>query len=482
MKMRSFWSIVFAAVSLVGCSNQFEASSTQLADTVKNNIGCSQVKSIIFDSMYNFLETEKISPTSGQLEGELRKKIASISSDKLDKMQLNAIADEVIKIYALMNEKSNAQRSFNDFKEHLHFLIQLEFGNQSSEAHVEINRQIDQSIKKVLALRQGLTLACDEPSEPVTPSPVENPPPQFTAVQFGGLYAFATAYQSCRVLSLPDISASTENVVGVQLNEDVGGGFARSYASIPEIQRTHYYIRGITYDNGCFPVKDRPLVYDFGGTPAVEKNRLNFFTNAGIGGSALGLDCSAFISSAVATAGLRYSPGVSNKPIFVRQTSYDFIDPEISGWKCFDRVTVTPDQSLVPGDIMAVQGHVVMVDHVGDDAFGISRITSKDQCARLSYSKFDFSILQSSPSKGSIGINRFIAKDYLIESEKMRAAFLGYAEAACNSKFTHQPIKVQNKSYGLIRHKGTAECTAPRVELAGQSCISSCGDLRTSSN
>lgn len=477
-------------LTLTACDKKFQSASVELASTARDSLGCENLRSRVFDSMYSYLDQQHASPESSSLKKDLQDSVLSLQAKGADPKKLKTLAQEILHLYSLLNEKTKSALDTKDYKEHLRALIQLEMGNRSTAGHIEIESELQASMKKVEAMSQELALSCASPPATPAPAPVTEPtaptlPPtqpgtieqSKSLAHFGAHFAFATAYQSCQVLDLPDVTANTENVVGVEKGKDIGGGYQRYYASVPDIQRTHYYIRNMTYSGSCIPVNKRPLVYDFGGEPAVETSRLNFFVNSGAGGSALGLDCSAFISSALAAAGLKYTPQVENKPIFVRQLSYDFINPQSSGWKCFDRVSMDAQGNLSEGDILAVEGHVVMVDRVGQDPFGLAKIDKPSSCAQISYKDFDFTVIQSSPSKGSIGINRYAARDYLSESDKMRVAFEKYGRAACQAHFSGKAVAVTDTTFGLIRHKQTPECVSKRVELAGQSCVNSCAEF-----
>ena len=287
---------------------------------------------------------------------------------------------------------------------------------------------------------------------------------------------FATAYQSCRVLDLPEMDQSTPSVVGISRVETHPDGVGGQWlvTNLKAVQNTHYYIRGLASESNCVDVKNNPLIYDYGGEPFTSGNTINFQRDAGTGTKALGVDCSSFISSAIAVAGLRYRPGIENKTIFIRQTSEKFIDATKSGFKCFKNITVTPQISIQVGDIVGVHGHVVTIDKVGNDPFGFKLLKSGKDYQSLNYKNFEITIAQSSYSKNGIGINKFAIKDYLAEEVKMRTAFLGLGEQACRAHFENKNIQPKNSDWGFIRHLGTSECLAPRVIMVGESCTQKC--------
>ncbi len=134
-------------------------------------------------------------------------------------------------------------------------------------------------------------------------------------------------------------------------------------------------------------------------------------------------------------------------------------------------------ESIKPGDIAGVRGHVVMIDKVGTDPFGLKKISSVAQCSTISPANFDFTVTQSSPSKNGIGINKYIIKDYLAEqgsTGKMTVLFTEMAKNACKAYFQNAAIKPASADWGIIRHNGKPECLAPRIQLANQSCVSQC--------
>src|SRR5690606_9528839 len=96
----------------------------------------------------------------------------------------------------------------------------------------------------------------------------------------------------------------------------------------------------------------------------------------------------------------------------------------------------------------------------------VAKITAASQCtsSNLPSSRFEFVISQSSPSKGSIGINRMVAADYLAGSSTMRTGLVAHAQKACEKKFgVSKPLA--NKNVTILRHKGTAACKAPELAI-----------------
>jgi len=150
-----------------------------------------------------------------------------------------------------------------------------------------------------------------------------------------------------------------------------------------------------------------------------------------------------------------------------------FADPKANGLSCFAPLPSTANQELRPGDIIANTGHVVMVDRTGADPLGIRRAKSVSECASLTSSGFDFTIIQSSPSKGGIGMNRYRASSYL--SGSMRTGMEAYARSFCRARFEGKTETLANKSQAVvIRHTGTPACQDKQMPIIGESCLASC--------
>lgn len=364
-----------------------------------------------------------------------------------------------------------------EWKEQIQNLIRYEMENESTEVMVKTHQKISKLTNQIKTLSQDLNLNCQNPSSDPNLSAAAQA--DSVGVASGLNRVFTTLYQSCQVKDIPDMDVTTPDVVGISRvgthSDGVGG--KRVIASLSSVQNSHYYVRGIAPTNStCYSVRSNPPIYDYGGEPSVSSagRQINLFKNAGTGTGALGIDCSAYVSSGIAAAGLRYKPSVSNKPIFIRMTSRDFINAKSSGFSCFDNVKVTAQSSVKAGDIVGVPGHVVAIDKVGSDPFALRLVNNINGCNKLNYKDFDITVTQSSPSKGGIGVNKYKVKDYLDETVKMRTAFVQMGYYACLAKFQNKSYQPIQSDWGFIRHKGTSECKDERVSMVGESCVQSC--------
>lgn len=465
------------ATVFVSCAPYKSQSLDQASQNISKSLGCSDMKSLVFDSFYEMIDQGQSVPLASDMKKSLQAEMDQLKSEKnlstSEAKTVDQITVELFKVIDLMLEQTPDMTSAS-WKEQIQKIIEYEMQDQSSEKTIDSQDKINRALDRVKKLSETASLACNMSYSPAKANaPIEA---VVASLPKGVNRVFATAYQSCRVLDLPPMDENTPDVVGITRtgthSDGIGG--KREVTDLKSVQKTHYYIRGIATESSCVKVANNPLIYDYGGEPSISGSTLNFFKNAGTGTAVLGVDCSAFVSSAIAVVGMRYKPNLQNKPIFTRQTSSKFIDAAKSGFTCFDNVTVTPKQSIVAGDILGISGHVVIVDRIGKDPFGLAAIKKESECSSLNYKNFDIDVAQSSPSKNGIGLNKFQVRNYLDETTKIRTAFVEMGKNACLAKFQQKNIKPKSADWGFIRHKGTSECLAPRVSLEGESCAKSC--------
>lgn len=471
-----------------GCAPRVSPSVQLASQGISNSLGCVDVKSKMFDALYFLLDQDQMIPDIAKLKVSIDAQITAL----VEKNQINNDPENLALLKKQLSQLINSL--FAEFKknptltwkEQIQKLIEYEMEDQSSVEIKTSTVAINALVQSIKVTSESLKISCSTaPAGNSSKGPSGQGSSQEDAVMPSGSAnkvsvglnrIVATAYQSCRVLDLPAMDRSTPDVVGIsRIGTHADGiGGQRAITNLAAVQNSHYYIRGIASESDCAPVRNNPLIYDYGGEPFISGNTISFQQNAGTGTKVLGVDCSSFVSSSIAVAGLRYRPGVDNKPIFIRQTSTKFIDAAQSGFTCFENVTVTNQSSIRPGDIVGVHGHVVAVDKIGDDPFGLKLLTSAAECNKLNYKNFDVTISQSSPSKNGLGINKYILKDYLDESNKMKIAFVEMGKQACFAYFQNKSLKPSSSEWGFLRHKGTPECIAPRVSVQGESCTKSC--------
>lgn len=460
-------------LSFVPASKALGAIQDDLADS----LACDDSRARIFGAYYKSHEE----PEREDVARERSKNIEIVNSGPADsRARYVRATDQIHRV--MTDEMIRLSRNKEAFEsEPLLHLIRLEMESQIEPEYTELNERLDRALAegKEAALELGLTCrpTSEEPIESSDLAPSKNG-------LYGALKTMATAYQSCSVLDLPPVTADVEIVKGVISATQIDSvGWGRKYTDVGLLKRSHYYHRGVTYGGACVDQSAKPLVYDYAGMPVISSGgrALDMFRNKG-GGPALGIDCSAYISTAAAVVGDLYKRSTANRPVYTRFASRDFIDPKKSGWSCYERVGVSDSSTIRPSDIGAVRGHVVMIDQVGSDPFGLSGVKSMAECDSIDVRNYDFTVVQSSSSKEHLGINRYVAKDFLPESEKMAELFLAYGKAACRSKFDRKVRVPSTAAFGLIRHKNESGCKAPAVTLAHEACVARCPQLATSAD
>lgn len=468
------------------CSKSSFKITEQLTKDVENGVACTNFHEKINATLTQALLDEERLPTSDDLRRSLREKLPA-SSDKL--------IERVLQTYAVLTEETKTSLGANSNQEMISALMGLEIGDQTTPEKKALKVRLQKTLASVQAEAKQAGLDCvpptpeEEETAPVTEEPETLPKENPAAAKLsppvqGAVRVLATAYQSCQAVRVPAMTASTESIhakgIKVTGTHPNGVGLKREVGDLALLQKTHYYVReGIENDSSCFNVPKSPLIYDYGGKPystTSDTSSLNLFKNAGTGTSVLGIDCSGYIFSALAVSGLRLSPGKKLKAFQVNGVNARmYMDPANNGLSCLAPVASKRGSSLADGDILASTGHIVMIDRVGTDPFGLSRFRSAADCRadNISYKNFDFDILHSAPIKNGIGINRSRASYYLGETSGMRSAMIEYAVAACKAEFG-QSSTVKPSSARLVRHKMTAECKDKQVPLERESCVRSC--------
>ena len=370
-------------------------------------------------------------------------------------------------------------------------LAEMEVGVRVTEVHAKLQEQIQNSLNELDAAEKDLEVACTQPEPrsagPALPGSIWEQLKNSQNPEVSGIRkTFATAYQSCDVLSLPVMTAATPSAQGITITGNhPAGGKVRAITNLALLNSTHYYIHNQRLaKNTCFEVRKSPMIYDFGGKPytnASAPSTLDMFRQGGSGSAVLGIDCSAFVFSSLALAGLKMDPDpkkVLKADLVNGIGSGAFKEPQSNGLRCLDKITVSKTKSIAPGDIVAINGHVNMIDSVGTDPFGLARAATLADCttSKLTISGFNFVIAQSSPSKGGIGINRVQARDYLNESSTFKTGLQAYAVAACKAKFGGSST-VNSANLSVVRHRRTPECSAPALVSKNQECVDSCKPL-----
>lgn len=496
--------MMVAGVSLAACAPGKMEVALQIADDVNTGAGCETFSAKLSATVAQALIDDDELPGLDDLEKTLRERVGG--DDGKD-----ALVARVLDTYRVVVEETRDGLATKDRNELLAAVMALEIGDETTPEKALLKTKMQTAYRDVLKAARAAGLDCPvDGGLPPEGGPGDGgnagtggdgagsgggtgggndggsiPVESNVALPVrGAVKVMTTAYQTCQAKRLPAMTASTTSIssAGIRITgkHENGVGQKREYGDLAALVRTHYYVReGIEKEAGCFDVAKKPLIYDYGGKPyATSKadSTLDFFRDAGTGTTVLGFDCSGYVFSALAVAGLRVAP---NKKLTASQVyginARMYMEPASNGLSCLAPVVSDKTGPIKDGDILASTGHVVMIDRVGADPFGINRLKSASDCvsANVSYKNFDFDVLQSSPVKGGIGIDRMRASDYLAESSSMRAALVQYGVAACKARFG-SALTVKPTEARLVRHKLTAECKDTPVRLERESCVASC--------
>ena len=474
-------------LSLTACANFSAQNAKTLVDMTSPSVGCESFESDFFDSLYKITATGHL-PTEQQVQ-------AAFASRSL-KPEMNAELTHLYRLVALDGLKQlgpeNAETTTTTDQQ-IAALAAMEIGDQTSPEKESLQIQIKDQIAKIKQLAVTQSSSCAKTNTPNADStPLAEPKSGTLFAQwksnrprlvYGALKTLSTAYQSCEAAQVPALDHNTPDAIGISIvgvHPD-GVGNKRLITNLGDLLKSHPYLKNYRRPaSTCFDLTQNIPIYDYGGRPAASMGTLNIFKNAGTGTKALGTDCSGFIGLSIAASGLRVKKARTMKAETVAGLgSTMFTNPQKNGLTCFDYVRFNQAASLKPGDLIAKDGHIVIVESIGQDPFGLDAIKSPSDCvlANMSVSRFDFTILQDSPEKGGIGIQRSVAADYFPKEPVMPEGLLEAAVTACKAKFGVSGLAKNNK-VAVVRHSGSSDCMGPgEIKMDYESCVASCPAL-----
>jgi hypothetical protein len=508
----TFASISLLAITIIGCAPGFNSGAAPVAKSIDQAIGCKNFEDAFWKSVGETIESTSRPPNAKDVDLAMKRQIKSSNRlgkvSEASKAQISNLASELADVINRRNEKGvsnliSAQSSDaldEDLRRGLWLerVAQLEIGDRTTP---EKSKDVDDVRAKIQNLKsiaeaEGLVdvmCASATPAPPVATPPLASGPTMFENWKakyappvYGGMKTVATIYQSCDAGGRAPIGSETPNVRGISVTgrHSSGSGNIRQITDLKAFLSTQPYIGSGVYKRplpNCHDVQAVPSIYDYGGKPyasTADEKTLNLFKNAGTGSKDLGIDCSGLVFSAYAAAGLKFKKETGLKASLVNGVSSTMLtQPQANGLTCLDHAKFTSKSNLMAGDIIAIKGHVVMVADVGNDPFGIDKLNSVSQCtsSNISIGNFNFSIFQSDPSKGGIGVNRMRASYYLSSFSTMGRGMIDHAVNACKAKFQTAALVSKSSSASVVRHLGTAACTdSVPVTLTKEECLSSC--------
>lgn len=482
----------------VSCAPPTKLSVRQLANKIVEAPACDNYKEKVFDELYSQLSHDGTLPDDKELEQSLlEKKSELITQSHLTEDQAEELTSATLQLYKLIKTKGDEVYADVEDSSPVKRLALLEVEDPFVAEGVILQNKIHKQFVKLNSIAKKLALNCTSeknPTQPVDPTPVANPgeitnenlllpelKKQLVPIVYSATKIIGVAYQSCEAMKYRAIASEDNSVEGIKITgkHSDGVGSKRIISDINAFLKTNFYLRKYERPSTiCHDVKKDPLIYDYGGKPYTNDGELNLFKNAGSGTSVLGMDCSGYVFTALANAGLKLQSGTALRA--QQATAYgsgSYKDPVKAKLDCLDTATFNSSLNLKEGDIGAVNGHVFIFGHVGEDPFGIKKFRSSTECSasKISSRDFDFEIYQSSPSKNGIGINRQRGADYLETNSNIQNAIVDYAVQACKAQFSSAKVKPKNSYLSIVRHKGTPQClSATVVPVAKEACITEC--------
>ena len=482
-------SFLYSSSSLEDDSRQFfQTDTSQIAGLQQENlerlfdsVSCEDFRSHVWSYIYLTLFDNPPPPPPPLVQKEIK----SFASGYL--VNRGASSKTVRKTAQIFSQIY--QQSFDFFSDKPEALIMEELAiidlmNEDSYQDLSIDNFIKNISPLFLRLQETispLNLACEvtKPSYVSFNDSLSLKNSSLHPLVYGARVVMAVAYQSCGVLDLPLVSSKTKNIKGVQItSRHKSGGVHRRISSLPQLTSSHYYLKelkGKTPAHGCPNILKNPLIYDFGGKPFVSSHpypQINLFRNAGSGSSVLGMDCSGFVLSALARAGLRVKKNKPMKGSYVSGISSWLLRDRSNGLNCLSKISFLDRNPLRAGDIIASHGHVVIVDQVGQDPFGLKEIKSKTRCSALSENHFNFSIIQSSSEFNGMGINRIHIKN--VTHPQLIRGLKQMASELCYQKWGLNRGKKSISDITISRHTLEPECLDPQIPVSGEECLSEC--------
>lgn len=477
---------------LAACAPKLDSAVQDAASNVVQDVPCqTSFKATVWDSTKEYLIQQKTIPTAQEFNHHISAEIKKMASEhpETSSAAWQNLESDMHELYSTLLDETVAGEDVRTPQQLLGLLSAIDVGDRTTSFRSYMVGKTEKVFAKVSDDARSINVACTR--APTLPGASDQPAGSFdnyfsqsglSQAVAGERWALATAYQSCNAARLPAMTKETPNVSGISIvgTHPDGVGSKRLVTNLSALLSTDYYIKEAPANGqGCFNVRANPLIYDYGGKPyatTAATSPIDLFTNAGDGTSVLGIDCSGFVFTAYATAGLKMSSSRPLKAIDGQAwSSSTYVEPQNNGLSCLSKVTVTSSSDVKPGDIVAIYGHVFMIDSTGADPFGLNQTSSASDCSKINAKNFDFVIAQSSNSKSGIGINRYQIKDYAVEKGgTIQDGLQKYAYYACLARYNKTTYTPSLGNLSIVRHKGTPECKAARVSMSHETCIQDC--------
>jgi hypothetical protein len=484
MQIRWIGSLALAAMLVLSACAQ--NNSRPVVENTLPHLGCEGFRDALFEGVQVYLMEHNQAPLAESLNQAVSDSVRTRFEGKVSRENLRNLSEKIADFYVFMIQEVSQTANTKDALTLKTTLGALKVGDRSTPVAAALQKRIEEKLNAIQKIVSEENIPCNETSPPEhVPSDSQNDAlkAKVPLIILGSRKAMATAYQSCESLDLEPMTRAVPPVQGVEVigvSPD-GNGKIRKITNQAALARTHYYIKNFTANATCKDVRKYSLIYDYGGKPYASTSPtspLNFWKNTSGGSPGLGIDCSGYVFSAVAAGGLRLRAGKPLKALEVQDyPARMYMNPGNNGFSCLAKAAFGKNLDLKAGDIVATDDHIVLVEKIGRDPLAIRKYAN---CENITYKDFDFTITQSSPEQNAIGINRYIASEYLAQkstNSSMFSGFRDYAIAACKAYQAGKDTFISSSKMSIVRHKMTADCLQNEIPLEGESCIDSCREL-----
>ncbi len=340
-------------------------------------------------------------------------------------------------------------------------------------------------------------------AQPTAPQ-VPCPPTQETARSGSGLSlldglrkSMRTLYQSCdatKIVVSQRSSAKNGVIKTGESTRTLPAAGRSTYTQAHPVLRKLSELQGEgRYPGaGCRNVLDAPVIYAFGAKPTVAKGRIATFTDLSKHGSpgngidqsssaVTGVDCSGFVSMAMAAAGLKCEPDQRDKMRTLGTWAIAGFDDK----SCFQTPELTLKQSLQPGDVINLAGnHVIVIDEVGEDPLGVGKVLqAKRNCDSMTAADFNF-VYSHSGDIGDYGVVRVSSRYHATGRSTLMNNLVAAAKSLCRNA-QESVLPSGGPKFKILRHvtsifpapSSAARCRfsdSERLKLDGEECVRGC--------
>lgn len=334
------------------------------------------------------------------------------------------------------------------------------------------------------AVTNYLNKQLSSPTDPCQNFESTNPnDPKYNPSVRGAQFLMKALFQSCDALNYV-IDKNTPDLKGVSAYQ-AGKVRKRKITNNEAYVNSHIILSNLKKDakypaDKCVDASTAPPVYGYGSRKLPNKSgEINLMSKGdGVSSNSLaasGIDCSSFISVALATQGLKMTE--SSGP-FRDTTTRGFHSLLNDSKSCLKRTSFNSSSSIMPGDMINVAGsHIVMVDSVGPDPLGIEKYSKNKDCDSINVSDFDFTYLHSGNVNNSYGPSRVHISKH--SGGTMWTELRKMARVMCKEKVkgNNSVVKQNSKNmFSVFRHESSnPNCISEkRVKLKNEECVEKC--------